>query len=182
MVMHRFEAPTKSVRYGYDPPMKQCTKCKEEKDESNFFKKRNGLQSHCKKCQNEYTKNHYLNNKQYYKDKARNYCEPILKDLREFVIKEKSKPCVDCKKSFHPFCMDFDHRENEDKISEIATLVRQCVAIEMLKNEIAKCDLVCANCHRLRTFKRDKRFAKYYGPSDGFGLDTTNVDESVRFA
>lgn len=48
--------------------------------------------------------------------------------------------------SFDP--MDFDHRNRDDKVSEISNFT---AGWDALKEEIAKCDLVCANCHRIRT-------------------------------
>ena len=54
--------------------------------------------------------------------------------------------------------MDFDHRSPEDKKFHISDIVFYNKQEEMLE-EIAKCDLVCANCHRIRTFS--KAFNKY---------------------
>lgn len=63
----------------------------------------------------------------------------------------KSKPCLDCGGTFPPVCMDFDHRDPADKSGPVASFLNDPVA---LRAEIAKCDLVCANCHRIRTAKR----------------------------
>ena len=49
--------------------------------------------------------------------------------------------------------MDFDHVRGIKK-ANISTMVRQAYSIETIKEEVAKCDLVCANCHRKRTAKR----------------------------
>ena len=61
----------------------------------------------------------------------------------------KSKPCHDCGQTFQPECMDFDHVRGE-KLMGVGLLVAG--RIERLETEIAKCDLVCANCHRIRTY------------------------------
>jgi hypothetical protein len=50
--------------------------------------------------------------------------------------------------------MDFDHRDPETKHKGIAQMVAYGWSLERLAAEIAKCELVCANCHRLRTAKR----------------------------
>jgi hypothetical protein len=51
--------------------------------------------------------------------------------------------------------MDFDHRGEVEKTGNIGSLVSQAYfTIERLKKEIDKCDLVCANCHRIRTYNR----------------------------
>jgi predicted HNH restriction endonuclease len=49
--------------------------------------------------------------------------------------------------------MDFDHRPGETKAFEISQMLGK-VSMETLEAEIAKCDIVCANCHRIRTHRR----------------------------
>lgn len=61
----------------------------------------------------------------------------------------KSSPCIDCNKSFPPYCMDFDHRDPITKKFIPSQGVRR--SIKALLEEIEKCDLVCANCHRIRS-------------------------------
>src|ERR1051326_1741302 len=60
--------------------------------------------------------------------------------------------CLDCGGSFPPECMDFDHRPGQAKVRDVGSMVTS--AMETLLAEVAKCDLVCANCHRIRTRKR----------------------------
>jgi hypothetical protein len=68
----------------------------------------------------------------------------------------KSKPCRDCKKKFHPVCMDWDHRPRTKKLADVSRLVIARCSWKRVLAEIRKCDLVCANCHRLRTFRREQ--------------------------
>lgn len=49
--------------------------------------------------------------------------------------------------------MDFDHRPGEGKVANVGTM-RLKVSEATIRKEIAKCDLVCANCHRERTHQR----------------------------
>lgn len=94
-------------------------------------------------------KKHYENNKAYYHKKAEE-----SKDRKEaFVRSLKDKPCMDCGVKYPHYVMDFDHREGETKIRSVAMMVRRS-GLEALKAEIAKCDLVCSNCHRERTWQR----------------------------
>lgn len=65
------------------------------------------------------------------------------------------KPCMDCGGVFHPACMEFDHRPGEKKKGIVSALGNR--AWSVIAAEIAKCDLVCANCHRLRTVTRGWR-------------------------
>ena len=68
-------------------------------------------------------------------------------------------PCMECNGVF-PWCvMDFDHRPEEDKSFGIATFSGQALSatnIAKIEKEIAKCDIVCSNCHRIRTRDRYK--------------------------
>ena len=69
--------------------------------------------------------------------------------LRQMVVKAKMVPCMDCGQRFPPYVMDFDHRGGKE--SEIAILVN-ALSLGRLVSEMAKCDVVCANCHRIRTY------------------------------
>lgn len=71
---------------------------------------------------------------------------------RELIAQLKNNPCQDCKRHFPPECMDFDHRAGETKIATISQLTT--CSLERILAEIAKCDLICANCHRTRTQRR----------------------------
>ncbi len=64
----------------------------------------------------------------------------------------KSVPCTDCGKAYPPYVMDFDHRDPSIKGAEINHLLNKTTAPwARVLEEIAKCDVVCVNCHRLRT-------------------------------
>ena len=69
----------------------------------------------------------------------------------------ESIPCIDCERVF-PFCaMDFDHRPEEIKSFCIGHKGSNRITpknIAMVMEEIDKCDLVCATCHRIRTYNR----------------------------
>jgi len=65
----------------------------------------------------------------------------------------KTGPCADCGGRFDPVAMDFDHREAGSKSFRLAAVSNGYSRQRMLE-EIAKCDLVCANCHRVRTRDR----------------------------
>lgn len=65
----------------------------------------------------------------------------------------KSRPCMDCGGSFPSECMDFDHVRGK-KAGNLSTMAGQAISSERLEAEIAKCDVVCANCHRVRTAAR----------------------------
>jgi hypothetical protein len=69
-----------------------------------------------------------------------------------FILRYKQEhPCMDCGES-DPVCLDFHHRDPSIKSFEIARGVK-CRSLEAVQAEIAKCDVVCANCHRRRHAK-----------------------------
>jgi hypothetical protein len=67
----------------------------------------------------------------------------------------KSVPCVDCRQSYPYYVMDFDHVHG-CKIDNISSFKNATFPkmIKALKEELTKCEPVCANCHRIRTYKR----------------------------
>lgn len=71
---------------------------------------------------------------------------------RAFIDALKAKPCVECGRSFPPCVMDFHHRNPNDKKLTIARAVVRFVNLDRILAEIAKCDLLCSNCHRIKTW------------------------------
>jgi hypothetical protein len=63
---------------------------------------------------------------------------------------KRARACADCGRIFPPNAMEYDHRPGEQKVSALSRTFRLATA----QREIAKCDLVCANCHRARTAQR----------------------------
>ncbi len=97
---------------------------------------------------------HYAANKAIYKARAAAHRKKTRDAARAQVqgIKESS-PCVDCGVRYPYFVMQFDHR-GTDKLFDIARAVGDSVPFQRILDEIAKCDLVCANCHAFRTHGR----------------------------
>jgi hypothetical protein len=65
----------------------------------------------------------------------------------------RDRPCADCGVRIAPCAMDFDHRDPLTKLSAVTRMIGRAGTARIL-DEVAKCDIVCANCHRLRTFER----------------------------
>jgi hypothetical protein len=65
----------------------------------------------------------------------------------------RSVPCMDCGGRFAQCCMDFDHRDPTTKRKRVTAMIASHGLASILA-EVDKCDIVCANCHRLRTFHR----------------------------
>lgn len=134
-----------------------CSICTNDKSESEFnFRniKTNTRYKHCKSCQKTLREQSYQRNRKYYLQYAKDN-DPLRRQNRKnFIRKFKDgKPCTDCKRVYPHYVMDFDHLpqfKKEIKIASHGTLHSE----ETLLKEFAKCELVCANCHRERTWKR----------------------------
>ena len=103
-----------------------------------------------KEKQREAIRKHYAENKQYYLEKAYKKRER----LRRYVYEKKAMtPCTDCGVQYPHYVTDYDHLGKSEKINTISRLINGG-SFKKIDEEIAKCDLVCANCHRIRTYNR----------------------------
>lgn len=101
-----------------------------------------------KEKQREAIRKHYYANRQTYIDKA----YKKRNALRQWVYELKEKtPCADCDKRYPFYVMDFDHLE--DKQVLVSKIINSGSWLKT-QTEIAKCEIVCSNCHRKRTFVR----------------------------
>ena len=107
--------------------LKTCSLCLINKPLSEFGKKR----SRCKACDSKYKE-----------------------ELKEYIKSLKSAPCKDCGKTYPHYVMDFDHLDGTIKRANISALIGERTSLQCILNELAKCELVCANCHRERTYSR----------------------------
>lgn len=72
---------------------------------------------------------------------------------RKVVSRYKTiKGCVDCGYNANAYALEFDHLPGFEKDRTVASLMY--ASWNMIKKEIAKCEVVCANCHAIRTFTR----------------------------
>jgi hypothetical protein len=111
---------------------------------------------HRKEKQAAAARRHYEKNKDAMKARARVHVERQRQINRDYVRELKeSTPCCDCGRSYVYLAMDFDHVTG-DKEGDVCRMV-QNVTLTRLKSEIAKCEIVCATCHRLRTYARGQQ-------------------------
>lgn len=91
-----------------------------------------------------------------YESRGKNYTysRRTRTDLAKFILDFKGTPCTDCKRTFDPYIMDFDHLPNSNKLFTISSAVGRGISRQKIKDEINKCELVCANCHMIRTLDR----------------------------
>jgi hypothetical protein len=90
-----------------------------------------------------------------YKDptKQRAAVEKVRQRNLEFVRKAKAKPCVDCGIQYPYYVMQFDHVRGK-KQHGMTAFRNRLHSLATIEKEIAKCEVVCANCHAVRTWKR----------------------------
>jgi len=109
--------------------MKTCSKCGITKEPSEFHSAGNGyLRGDCKVCQKKIVKQRE-------------------KNLREqYVAWKKTLKCNRCGFDDHR-ALQFHH--NEDKEHNVADMLRCGFALEKIKLEANKCEVLCANCHQI---------------------------------
>lgn len=95
---------------------------------------------------------HYENNKEYYKKKAKGI---YYRNLAYIENLKRTGGCVDCKNNDYRV-LDYDHLPEFEKVIEISLAARNCWSLKRLDEEIAKCVLRCANCHRIKTWERKR--------------------------
>ena len=118
--------------------MKECNKCRKTKEYSEYYKNKDGkdgYQSVCKKCNTEQS----LKRRQEIKEEVFSY--------------KLEKGCIDCGYNDNAAALEFDHLPEYKKIDTVNNLMKK-MNYQKIWDEIGKCEVVCANCHRIRTAKR----------------------------
>jgi len=133
---------------------KTCNKCKVEKATSEFYKnssRKDGLNYSCKQCQLGMNDGSLRKKGNETKRKAKN---------RKFITRYKMLcGCAVCGYKGHPAALDLDHRDPEWKKenrnatsgSERYSSVRTTWSLKRIKEEIRQCQVLCSNCHRVKT-------------------------------
>lgn len=97
-----------------------------------------------------YQRAHYHANKEMWRRKRMKY----ERKNRALILAAKDKPCTDCGGRWHPLVMEFDHLPGTEKLGNLGDLYLRKVGLKTILAEIAKCEVVCPTCHRLRTLRR----------------------------
>jgi hypothetical protein len=96
------------------------------------------------------------------KDKTNARRKDTRSKIRKYIQEYKSNQiCADCKENYPYWILDFDHLDN--KKFNIGTYKNNTISLRRVKDEIKKCEVVCSNCHRNRTFQRRLKDAKDVG-------------------
>jgi hypothetical protein len=133
---------------------RRCGRCGELKALDQFAwrrKARGQRDNYCTPCRAQYKREHYAAIRSRYIARAQARNQAVAAERAVYLIEFfRTRPCVDCSES-DPLVLEFDHRS--DKIFNISKGIRDRSWASVL-DEIAKCDVVCANCHRRRTARR----------------------------
>ena len=114
-----------------------CSKCGEDKPLSEFHRdgqKLGGLRPDCKDCVSTRTKQR---------------AAATTAWMRQIKLE---RGCTDCGYNDNPVALQFDHIEDNKEFDIGSGSGRNRDALE---KEIAKCEVVCANCHAIRTYERN---------------------------
>lgn len=111
-------------------PIECFTKFRPSKDSTNWYYNRR-----CNQCRG-----------------RRQYRTPTVQRKRDLIVEAKSRPCVDCGGRFNLVSMDLDHVRGPREF--LLSTAWRWASFEAIKAELEKCDVVCSNCHRVRSHLR----------------------------
>lgn len=81
--------------------------------------------------------------------------------IREYVYNYlKARSCVICGEA-DPACLEFDHLDPTRKRFNISQAIRNRFNIKAIKREIAKCQILCANCHRKKNAEEQGWYRRF---------------------
>jgi hypothetical protein len=116
---------------------KVCTKCRKLKYISQFGTRNaspDKLQYQCNPCR-------YIHQK-------------LRRQDRRAAVNEwkEERGCDECGYNKHGAVLDYHHKDPTTKISNVSDLIGRNGTWTQIKEEIAKCTLLCANCHRIKEY------------------------------
>jgi 5-methylcytosine-specific restriction endonuclease McrA len=136
-------------------PTKRCYECKRTLPTSEFRSDRarkDGLQNRCAECVSAYNAAYYERTKERHRE-ARAACrDRAIATARAKLWELLSQAaCLDCGET-DPVVLEFDHQHS--KRAGVGLLINRGHSWDTVEKEIAKCEIVCSNCHRRRTSKQ----------------------------
>lgn len=145
---------------------KICSGCSEERDveqDFNWKVKNRGLRhTRCKYCQSLASKQHYKTHKQTYLERVRTREVRVIEDNQKRLAGYLSQhPCIDCGQS-DIRVLEFDHVRG-NKSNNIAWMVGKGSSWSTIETEIEKCEVRCANCHRIKECGKSRSWRHFLG-------------------
>ena len=128
--------------------------CGSSKPAAEFPGSRTGQFSYCRDCRNAYDRRYYAEHGRASRlariRRSRAAARAWMDALKA------GRPCADCHETFPPYVMHWDHLPGHVKLGEVSVLLTRRQR-QIVIDELAKCELVCANCHVMRTVRRARR-------------------------
>lgn len=151
--------------------VKNCYLCKIDKGIRDFRPSKRGkfgLHSYCISCEREYNRKRHAKTKEQRRHRKRE----LYVEVRTYVLDYLSEnPCVLCGEDDY-VVLEFDHVG--DKSHGVAELCNER-NLKAVKEEIAKCRVLCANCHKRETAKQRGYYQYYNALSNGFGSKSSKL-------
>lgn len=145
--------------------MKRCCLCKQTLPLSEYNKhkdRKDGLQTVCRECNRARSRRYYKENPELHKKNVRRRAKQVVADNRRQLMEYLSeRSCTDCGIT-DSVVLEFDHLS--DKKHNISSMMRAGYRWLSVLEEIEKCEVVCANCHRKRTYARSGCYRLEYMP------------------
>ena len=136
-----------------DIESKECCRCHEIKPLAEFGKNKkarwDGLTYDCKKCRNIRSRNEYhLSDR---KPQINNYAVKRRREAKIKAVEYKGNKCQDCGiehiANYNTSIFQFHHRDPNEKDFAVSQINMR--SFDNFKQELDKCDLLCANCHHI---------------------------------
>jgi hypothetical protein len=142
----------------------RCSHCGIIKPSTEFNWKIIGIKKakQCKECSRAYIRNHYARNKKYYLLKAQLRNARIKNETINYIgLYLTTHNCVDCGEK-DILVLEFDHKDRNSKVGDINTIIKTYGSLKKVKDEISKCDIRCANCHRRKTARENASWKLHF--------------------
>jgi hypothetical protein len=126
-----------------------CSRCRAALPLSAFNRRGDGHQHYCREC----FKAYFRERGETHRRQNRAAREARVARAREAVLEHfATHPCVDCGER-DPVVLEFDHVAG--KVCNVSTLVYDGAPVARIRQEISRCEVRCASCHRRVTSQRD---------------------------
>ena len=140
--------------------VKRCSKCRLDKTLNDFCRmkrSRDGYNWSCRSCNSSYMKQYYVSQPEGYREQMAYRRKMRGRGVRRFLVEYlSSHPCVKCGFNKIP-ALQFDHLRDKKYVLSQMT---KGYSIETVKAEIAKCRVLCANCHAMVTSEQLDWYSK----------------------
>jgi hypothetical protein len=143
----------RSCRKSSQMPSKTCATCGKSRDETEFAYRYKALGQRwgtCKECQRDQRKGWYERNKASHIAKVNTNRKKLIQKAQQYVWDFLLlHACAECGET-DPVVLEFDHVRGMKRMA-VGDMARLGYGIETIKEEIGKCEVRCANCHRRKT-------------------------------